>query len=157
MRAVLDRSLPEPALPGGLTVGPPRFEDLHDVGELMIVAYAGSTDDDTPEGHRGEAACTFTGIHGAPQFAASVLAHDATGLVGASIVTLWKGRPLLAHLIVDPRWRGHGVGGALAARTANLLRAAGHPDWTLAVTHGNPAQHLYERLGFRRDESLRSN
>jgi ribosomal protein S18 acetylase RimI-like enzyme len=28
-------------------------------------------------------------------------------------------------------------------------------EWTLAVTVGNPAQRLYERLGFRVDESLR--
>jgi ribosomal protein S18 acetylase RimI-like enzyme len=30
----------------------------------------------------------------------------------------------------------------------------GATEWTLAVTVGNPAQRLYERVGFRIDRSL---
>ena len=51
-------------------------------------------------------------------------------------------------------WRNQGVGTALIVRSGNLLAAQGATAWTLAVTVGNPAQRLYERLGFRVDSSL---
>ena len=48
---------------------------------------------------------------------------------------------------VHPEWRGCGIGTKLL-ETA-LEQARGHfPAVSLSVTPGNPAQHLYERLGF---------
>jgi ribosomal protein S18 acetylase RimI-like enzyme len=46
----------------------------------------------------------------------------------------------------DPRWRG--LGEALVRRAMSALAADGHARIGLAVTDGNPAQRLYERLGF---------
>ena len=56
--------------------------------------------------------------------------------------------------LVAPEWRNRGVGTALIVRSGNRLAARGATEWTLAVTVGNPAQRLYERLGFRVDRSL---
>ncbi|WP_309711322.1 GNAT family N-acetyltransferase [Armatimonas sp.] len=48
---------------------------------------------------------------------------------------------------VHPEWRGCGIGTKLLEVT--LQQARGHfPAVSLSVTPGNPAQHLYERLGF---------
>ena len=61
---------------------------------------------------------------------------------------------LLAFALVAPAWRNRGLGTALLLRSGNRLAAKGETEWTLAVTVGNPAQRLYERLGFRVDQSL---
>ena len=47
----------------------------------------------------------------------------------------------------DPRWRG--LGEALLKRAIAAAAAAGAPSVALSVTDGNPAQRLYEALGFR--------
>ncbi len=55
------------------------------------------------------------------------------------------------HVVVDPAWRGRGVGGALMAAIAERLRAAGCRRWALNVKIDNvPAIRLYESLGMRR-------
>jgi GNAT superfamily N-acetyltransferase len=77
-------------------------------------------------------------------------------LVGTCVVTDDGPPLLLAFALVAPRWQNHGVGTALVGPIANVLRARGHQEWTLAVTEGGPARRLYERLGFRADFSLRS-
>ena len=74
--------------------------------------------------------------------------------VGTTVVTWDRGHLLLAFALVAPEWRNRGLGTALIIRTANRLAAEGATEWTLAVTVGNPAQRLYERLGFRVDRSL---
>jgi ribosomal protein S18 acetylase RimI-like enzyme len=49
---------------------------------------------------------------------------------------------------VMPEWRGCGVGTALIETTLELARRQ-FPAVSLSVTPGNPAQRLYERLGFQ--------
>lgn len=48
--------------------------------------------------------------------------------------------------VPDPRWRG--LGEVLLKRALAHVASAGHERLGLAVTHGNPARRLYERLGF---------
>ena len=48
-----------------------------------------------------------------------------------------------------------GIGGALLARAAAALVAAERPTLGLAVTIGNPAQRLYESLGFATLQDIR--
>ncbi len=74
--------------------------------------------------------------------------------IGTTLVTGDRGQLLLAFALVAPEWRNQGVGTALIVRSGNVLAAQGATAWTLAVTVGNPAQRLYERLGFRVDSSL---
>src|SRR5215213_7172356 len=64
------------------------------------------------------------------------------------------GTPPACVRFVSPEWRNRGVGTALVIRSGNRLSAMGATEWTLAVTVGNPAQRLYERVGFRVDRGL---
>jgi GNAT superfamily N-acetyltransferase len=124
----------------------------------MVVAYAGTVDDhgQARAFHEAEAQRTVAGHYGEVRWDASLVAHTADdGCVGTTVVTRDRGHLLLAFALVVPQWRNQGLGTALLVRSGNRLTAMGATEWTLAVTVGNPAQRLYERLGFRVDESLR--
>jgi ribosomal protein S18 acetylase RimI-like enzyme len=159
MRAAL-RASSEPPLPAGITVRPLRPTDAGTLATLMAVAYAGTIDDhgEPPSHSEAEAQRTIAGDYGEVQWGASLLAQTpGDESVAATVVTWDRGHLLLAFALVAPEWRNRGLGTALIIRTANHLAAAGATEWTLAVTDGNPAQRLYERLGFRVDHSLSSN
>jgi ribosomal protein S18 acetylase RimI-like enzyme len=156
MRAALDASM-EPPLPSGVAIRPLRPTDARRLATLMVVAYAGTVDDhgEPPSFAEAEVRRTMAGHYGAVQWDASLMAN-ASGdeSVGTTVVTQDRGHLLLASALVAPEWRNQGLGTALIVRTANRLVAEGATEWTLAVTVGNPAQRLYERLGFRVDRSL---
>jgi ribosomal protein S18 acetylase RimI-like enzyme len=57
------------------------------------------------------------------------------------------GGPWVTQLFRGPG--GRGAGRALLMRALGIATADGLPALGLAVTHGNPAQRLYEELGFR--------
>ena len=122
----------------------------------MVRAYAGTVDDhgEPPEEGAREAQRTIAGEYGPVEWDASLLATLDRELIGATVVTLDRGRLLLAFALVSPEWRNRGVGTALIIRSGNRLSAMGATEWTLAVTVGNPAQRLYERVGFQVDRSL---
>ena len=156
MRATLQVSV-EPPLPAGVKVRPLRATDAGPLADLMVVAYAGTVDD-----HRqprsfaeDEARRTLAGHYGEVRWDASLVAHTSgDDWIGTTVVTRDRGRLLLAFALVAPEWRNQGLGTALIVRSGNLLATQGATSWTLAVTVGNPAQRLYERLGFRVDRSL---
>jgi GNAT superfamily N-acetyltransferase len=157
MRAPL-RIRPEPPLPDGVTVRAFAPGDGRAFGDLMADAYARTVDDhgEPRSWHRTEAQRAIAGDFGAVDWGSSLVAATIAGaLVAASVVTEHRGLPLLAFAVTAPGWRNHGLGTALLVRTANRLAAAGHDEWALAVTVGNPARRLYERLGFTVDEGLR--
>ena len=156
MRAALRASV-EPPLPPGVAIRPATPTDTRRLATLMVVAYAGTVDDhgQSPECHEAEAQRTIAGHYGEVQWDASLLAQTAEDdCVGTTLVTRDRGRLLLAFALVAPAWRNRGLGTALLLRSGNRLAAKGETEWTLAVTVGNPAQRLYERLGFRVDHSL---
>jgi GNAT superfamily N-acetyltransferase len=156
MRAPLHVSV-EPPLPAGVALRPLRPTDTRTLATLMAVAYAGTIDDhgEPPSFAAAEAQRTVAGNYGEVQWEASLLAHTSGHeSVGTTVVTWDRGHLLLAFTLVAPEWRNQGLGTALIIRTANHLAAQGATEWTLAVTDGNPAQRLYERLGFRVDRTL---
>jgi ribosomal protein S18 acetylase RimI-like enzyme len=53
-------------------------------------------------------------------------------------------------IAVVPARRGSGIGLALLTATLAAARHAGHPAVSLSVEVDNPAQRLYERVGFKR-------
>ena len=125
----------------------------------MEAAYAGTFDDQgqTRSSYESEAARTVAGGYGPVQWHASLVAEAPEGeAIGATVVTHDRGQLLLAFALVAAAWRNRGLGAALIVRSGNRLAAAGRSEWTLAVTAGNPAQHLYERLGFHVDQALAS-
>lgn len=56
--------------------------------------------------------------------------------------------PFVTDICVSPAVAGHGLGSALLAASADRLADLGWSTLALVVTVGNPAQHVYERLGF---------
>jgi ribosomal protein S18 acetylase RimI-like enzyme len=53
-------------------------------------------------------------------------------------------------IAVVPARRGSGIGLALLTATLAAARQAGHPAVSLSVEVDNPAQRLYERVGFKK-------
>lgn len=146
---------------GPVPPGPPVRQiapnDGPPLGRLMASAYRGTVDDhgEDEAWHCAEAEGTLAGRFGAVIWEASFVAVD-DDFAGASLVTDEGAHLLLAFALVAPRWQRRGLGGSLIARSAQALIGIGRQEWTLAVTDGNPARRLYERLGFVADESLRS-
>jgi GNAT superfamily N-acetyltransferase len=63
---------------------------------------------------------------------------------------------LLNDLFVAPAARRQGVAAALMHEAMDFARAVGAFGMTLATAHTNvPAQHLYESLGWKRDDEFR--
>jgi GNAT superfamily N-acetyltransferase len=120
------------------------------VGTLLFDAYLGTVDDhgEAESWHRAEAERTFAGEFGEVVWQASKAAVVDDRLVGATVVTFEYGRILLAFALVQPQLQSQGLGTSLIAASARALLDLGHSEWTLAVSRGNPARHLYERLGF---------
>jgi GNAT superfamily N-acetyltransferase len=59
----------------------------------------------------------------------------------------------IAELDVASAHRNGGIGGVLLRRAEEQARRAGCPRMTLTTNVTNPAQHLYERFGFRISET----
>jgi tetratricopeptide (TPR) repeat protein len=121
------------------------------LAHLMEVAYQGSVDHEgeTPAECLAEMEGTLNGKYGPYLAAASFIAVVNGQVAAASLVTLWKGDPLLAFSMTDPAHRGKGLAGALIRHSLHALRGSGHRELLLVVTEGNiPAEKLYRKLGF---------
>jgi RimJ/RimL family protein N-acetyltransferase len=74
------------------------------------------------------------------------------GIIGCLRQTKEKYRhkAMVWGMYVDPEWNGKGIGRALLERVIEHAREQlGLRQLHLTVTRGNPAQGLYERMGFR--------
>ena len=154
MVIVLDRHLSVEAVGRSVCV-----EDAEALAQLMLDAYRGSVDDEgeTLDGARGEIGRLFDGDYGDLLRECSFLVERGGTIVSASLVTMWKGTPLLAFSITDPRWKRRGLARTTLLHSMNALAERGHERLRLIVTRGNaPAEGLYESLGFE-DESGRRN
>ena len=141
-----------PSAPDDVSFRHPAEEDAEAIAVLMFEAYRGTIDaepTDTLDTARGEVATTFEGGYGELMAEASFLVEEGDELVSASIVTRWRDHPLIAFTMTTPDRKGRGLSRAALARSLRALAAAGEDHADLAVTDGNePAQHLYETLGF---------
>ena len=61
---------------------------------------------------------------------------------------------ILNDLFVASEYRGKGFGEALLNRAKQFARAENSKGLTLETETNNPAQHLYERLGWKKDEHV---
>jgi ribosomal protein S18 acetylase RimI-like enzyme len=59
------------------------------------------------------------------------------------------GSSYIAELAVHATWRNRGIGGSLLAHAEERARVYGHKQMSLNTATDNPAQHLYQRHGFR--------
>ncbi len=58
---------------------------------------------------------------------------------------------ILNDLFVDPAARGKGIGEALLETAKNFAKENNLKGLSLETDRDNPAQHLYERLGWKKD------
>ena len=151
MRAPLPMSRPA-ALPAGFELRQLRPDDETALGQLMYDAYRGGVEDhgETPEHHAAEAIKTIDGGYGPMIWAASWCVLRGGEVVATTVVNDWDdvGETGLSFVLTHPTARGRGLATSLICRSAEVLTAAGHRDWVLAVVPDNPALRLYERLGF---------
>jgi GNAT superfamily N-acetyltransferase len=156
---VADPAPPEwqdPLPPAGLRLTP-LDRPAEDLAAAALAAYPPEHVDnahlDRPIDHPKELVDLVAGRSVGPLLRCSGLAVDAGGaVVGAVLVNDDDGIPPYGGPWVTQVFRGpggRGAGRALLERALGLATAGGLPALGLAVTHGNPAQRLYEELGFR--------
>jgi GNAT superfamily N-acetyltransferase len=131
-----------------------RATDDVALGQLTWAAFRGTADDEyaAPSDASADASGTLTGAWGPVLWYASRVAEAGSLLAGASIIVRDEAhqyQPLLAFILTDPDWQRRGIGRRLIEESIARLDSAGVSELHLAVTRGNPATRLYERLGFR--------
>jgi GNAT superfamily N-acetyltransferase len=138
----------------GIRIRKLRATDDVALGQLMWAAFRGTADDEyaAPADASADAAGTLTGGWGPVLWYASRVAEAGQALAAASIVVrdqAHQDQPLLAFALTDPGWQRRGLGRRLIEESIARLGSAGIGELHLAVTRGNPATRLYERLGFQ--------
>ena len=80
-----------------------------------------------------------------------VIGYSYAGVEGLDYMSLRGPAGVLYDIVVDPAYRGRGVGRTLLEATLRELAARGAPRAVLSTAERNaPAQRLFERAGFRR-------
>ncbi|MFH0176658.1 GNAT family N-acetyltransferase [Streptomyces cacaoi] len=133
----------------------PINDDIPALGELMLAAYRGTPNEadagQTVESATAEITRVFDGEYGHPMLEASFVARNGNTPVAVTLVTSWRGEPLLAYVFTAPSHTGHGLARSLIEASMNALAVQGHDRLNLAVTEDNPrAWKLYEIIGFQR-------
>ncbi len=129
----------------------PRPSDAEQLAALMLAAYRGTCDEqgETIDDARLEVARLFEGEYGDLIPDCSEIVVRGSDLVAATLVTMWKGTPLLAFSMTHPACKRTGLARAGIGRCMESLRNTGHDELRLVVTRGNTgAERLYESLGF---------
>ena len=82
---------------------------------------------------------------------AGVIGYAYAAIEGYDWMSLRGPAAVLHDLVVDPGYRGRGVGRVLLDATFSHLRSRGAPRVVLSTAERNEsAQRLFERMGFRR-------
>lgn len=59
---------------------------------------------------------------------------------------------ILNDLFVNPKYRGMGIGEALLDEAKKCCKKSNYKGLALETALNNPARHLYEKLGWKKDE-----
>jgi GNAT superfamily N-acetyltransferase len=148
MRASLQAGRTAPDDPESRPVEP---DDRAALAALMLAAYRGTPDDagEGPDEAATEVGRLFEGAFGLFDRAKSEVVFRLGLMANATLVTDFRGCPLVAFTMTAPEWKRRGLARAGLLRTMERLRQAGCDEVTLAVTDANvDARRLYESLGF---------
>lgn len=131
-------------------------DDIRGLGLLMLESYVGAIDyeGETLEDAISEVEGTLHGKYGPFVRTGSLLIEE--GRAVSACIVVWSEEMnglLLAYVMTHPDFRGEGMATFLLKESMNRLQAEGYKEMYLVVTEGNPAQHLYEKIGFCRIES----
>ena len=129
-------------------------EDVRSLGMLMLESYRGTIDyeRETLKDAISEILDTLNGKYGPLLERCSFLVEEDGQALSASIVTFSEemDMPLLTFSMTHPDFKNLGMATFLLGKSINALLAQGYENLWLFVTEGNmPAQHLYEKMGFR--------
>lgn len=130
----------------------PTPDDVRALGALLHDAFEDTVDDDgeSVADARGVVEQLFAGAFGEFLWQQSEVNERAGRIVCATLLTRWQGLPFVAFTLTSPLHQGRGLARAGLLRAMNRLAAEGQQVLRLVVTQGNePAERLYERLGFR--------
>lgn len=129
-----------------------RPENAGAIGKLMERAFRDTIDDEgeTAEHFIAEMRATMAGKYGPYIQEASYWIEQEGQPVAATLITLWKEKPLLAFSVTEPAFQRQGLAEFLIRKSMNTLFKMGHAQMELGVTRGNEsAERLYRKLGFR--------
>ncbi|MFL5482047.1 MAG: GNAT family N-acetyltransferase [Gemmatimonadaceae bacterium] len=80
-----------------------------------------------------------------------VVGYTYAGMEGIDYMALRGPAGALYDIVVDPAFRGQGIGRQLLTTALSALKERGAPRVVLSTAQGNEAaQHLFESAGFRR-------
>lgn len=126
--------------------------DLHTLGELFYESYTGSIDSKNESllDWKVELYKTLDGAYGEVIEPGTVIYQENRQLAGCVIVSFYKGVPLIAYVVVSPKYRGQHLAKKMIAHVAEKLAESGYKQVCLAVTVGNiAAEKTYQSLGFK--------
>lgn len=150
LRLDLDSLRPPPRTPVATRVI--TDERFPSIAELMVEAYTATIDfeDDTVDDALRELSVAAAGEYGEPlrQHWLEVVRDDGSPCA-AIICTRLSGIPFVSFTFTSHRDTRRGLATTLVADVATALRDEGETALSLGVTVGNPAERIYERLGFR--------
>lgn len=148
MRATLHPG--DPSRPAGLRRVRP--DDVDALAALMLDAYRGTADDagESLDDARLEVAKTFAGAYGSFDADCSCVLVQHGLALSATLVTHWRGRPLIAFTFTRAGFKRRGLARQCMTAAMTALQAAGEDEVDLVVTLANaPAVALYRSLGFQ--------
>ena len=128
-----------PILPSWHAAFPPGHPDHLAIDEEESIEFFMRLVDGSDMGVLHRSACVVADPSG--RIVAGIMVNvrpDPPPWGGAWIADIWR----------DPSMHGSGLGSRLIARAMHQLAQDGLPSLTLAVTQGNDAMRVYERLGF---------
>ena len=130
----------------------PRLEERELLAHLMLAAYRDAADDEGETIAEALQEVDNVLVSADRPFipeASFVIEVDAA-LASASLVSLFRGAPLISHVMTHPHYKRRGLGTSALLSSANALREQGWSSLSLYVTDSNePALALYRKLGFQ--------
>ena len=120
---------------------------------LMVDAYRDTIDwEDGDDEVAAESALSATkeGVFGdfLPDFSLT-LCVSGDEPAAQIICTIFEGNPTIMFVYTAKQHQGKGLASRLISEVGSRLKESGFAELALYVTDGNPAQKLYEKLGFR--------
>lgn len=132
----------------------PSVKNLEEIAQLSYKGYLGSDSigyptQNTIEQQRSDLEYYFKYNNEELLRKSSSLVFDKQNnkLVGACLISMWEGLPLISNIVVDKKYRGRGIASNLLKHSLSTLKE-NHEVVRLFVTVGNSAESLYYQLGF---------
>lgn len=118
--------------------------DTDDLTELMLDAYRGTVDydDESLEDARVEMSDYFDG---SPLLDHSFVATVDGTIVGAILLSEWRGKPLIGYVMTRPEYKNQGLGSLLLRASLRALRGEGKERVHAFITEGNTASEALFR------------